>query len=171
MNDRTGNDTRGSGKRGGSHGSGGAAIAGILGTDGHDGNHGFCWGRDVGLGKQARVEGNHTGLFRGGVNGGGVRRDGPAWRDVDQRDRISAGGTQRAGFGVMRFFSWLGAGLGCGKTTEGAGVMAKHAPRIRFAVLAAVTLVALQWALGGWMDSIEARLWLYNQLQQWGGMR
>lgn len=171
MNDRTDNDTCGSGCDGRGYGSRGAAVTSVFGNDGNDGNQWRVGGYDMGLGKQARLEGNHAGLFSGGVNGGGVWCDGPPWRDVVKRDRISAGGTQRSGFGVVRLLSGLGAGLGHRKATEGAWVMAKHAPRIRFAVLAVVTLAALQWVLGDWMDSIEARLWLYNQLQQWGGMR
>lgn len=164
MNDRTGNDTRGSSGNGGGDRSRGAAIAGVFRIDGHDGYHGRVGGRDLGSGQSSRMAGNHTGFFRGGVNGGGVRGGIPAHRDVVERDRISSGGKERAGLGVMRVFSWLGARLGCGETTEGAGVMENHAPMIRFVVLAAVMFIGLQWLFADWFASIEARIWFYEHL-------
>ena len=167
MNDWTGNDTCGGGSNGGGHGSRGASVASVFGTDWHDGYHGRGGGYDVGACQSARVERNHTGLFRGGVNGGGVRGCSAAYRDMAERDRVRAGRAERPSVGVMRFLPWLGARLGGCETTEGAGVMAKRAPYIRFWVLAAMIFLGLHWVMSGWMDSIEARIWLYEHLTEW----
>ena len=167
MNDRTGNNTHGGGKRSGGHGSRGAAIAGVLGIDWHAGNHGRGWWCDLGFGQSARMERNDTWSFRRRANGGWLRGDGSAYSDVVDGDRISAGGTQRAGLGVMRFLLGLGARLGGCETTEGAGVMAGRAPYIRAGLLAALMLIGLQWLFADWMASIEARLWLYEHLSGW----
>jgi len=121
----------------------------------------------MGLGQPQRVERDNARLFRGGVNGGGLRGSSAAYRDMAERDRVRAGGAERAGFGVMRVFSWLGTRLGCGKTSEGIGVMASRAPMIRFVVLAAVMFVGLQWLFADWFASIEARIWLYEHLAEW----
>ena len=167
MNDRAGNHTDSRGKRGGGRNSGGAAIASVQRIDGHDGYHGRGWWCDVGAGKQARMDRNDAGLFCRWINGGGLWGDGTAYYDMVDRDRIPSGGAQRSSLGLMRFFPWLGARLGCGETTEGFGVMDSAAPYIRFAILAAVVFVGMQWLLSDWMQSIEARLWLYEHLSGW----
>jgi hypothetical protein len=164
MNERTDHNLNGGGGGGRRGNGGGATVASVLGVDGSFGNHGRGRGRNMGSGKSARVDRDGARSDTGGASGGRTGGNVPPYRDMDNRSGVYTGRGKRFVAGFMRVFPWFGARLDICEAEKGAW-MTQHAPFVRAILLGALIWIGLHWALGEWMASIEARLWLYEIMQ------